>query len=156
MTRTRKSLLTGAVALGAVSVASLGQADDRGEIEALLDQYETALNASDTDAVTKIYALDGVFMPQHAMPQVGVDAIRAAYDGVFAAIDLEIAFIVDELVLISDDWAFARTRSEGTTVIKANGAEVPENNQEVFLLQRQTDMSWKIARYIFSTTNPRQ
>lgn len=154
MTKTWKSLLTGAV--GMVMAASLAQADDRGAIEAILDRYETALNASDTDAVMAVYAPDGVFMPQHAMPQVGTDAIRAAYDGVFAAIDLDIDFILDEIVVLSDDWAYARTRSEGTTLIKANGAKVPEGNQEIFLLQRQEDGSWKVARYIFSTTNPRQ
>ena len=130
--------------------------EDVDQITALLGKYETALNASDTAAVMKVYGPDAVFMPQNAMPQVGTEAIRAAYDGVFAAIDLNIDFIIDEIQFVSDDWAFARTRSEGTTVINANGAKIEEGNQELFLLQRQADGAWKVARYIFSTTKPMQ
>lgn len=156
MTKTWKSLLMGAALLGVAAAGSPTQADDRAEIAALLDSYEAALNASDTDAVMTVYAPDGVFMPQHSLPQAGAGAIRSAYDGVFSAIDLDIDFIIDEIVVMSEDWAYARTRSEGTTLIKANGAKVPEGNQEIFLLRRHADGAWKIARYIFSTTNARQ
>jgi ketosteroid isomerase-like protein len=33
-------------------------------VAAILAQYQDALNRSDTDAVMKLYASDGVFMPQ--------------------------------------------------------------------------------------------
>ena len=93
-------------------------------------------------------------MPQHSLPQVGRNSIRAAYEGVFTAITLDIEFEVDEIALLSKDWAFARTRSEGTVRINATGDTGPEAKQELFLLQRNGAGHWKIARYIFSTTNP--
>lgn len=37
----------------------------------------------------KLYAPDGVFMPQHFPSSVGADAVRNAYDGVFEAITLK-------------------------------------------------------------------
>jgi ketosteroid isomerase-like protein len=37
-------------------------------VAALLAEYQDALNQSDTDAVMKLYASDGVFMPQHFPP----------------------------------------------------------------------------------------
>jgi len=144
-----------AVAFLSAGSAAADSHADRAKIEAVLSSYEQALNASDTDAVLSPYAADGVFMPQHGQPNVGAAAIRAAYRGVFSAITLRIKFTVDEILQVAPNWAFARTRSEGTVTIKENGATVPEGNQELFVLQKQDDGAWKIARYIFSTTNPR-
>jgi hypothetical protein len=39
-------------------------------------KYEDALNQSDIDAVMKLYAVDGVFMPQNSPSSVGADAVR--------------------------------------------------------------------------------
>ena len=130
--------------------------NDASEIKTLVKGYESVLNASDVNGILKLYAKDGVFMPQHSPTHVGIDAIRAAYEQVFEAIDLDVKFDIIEVEIISDQWAFARTTSSGTTTINADGAKVPESNQELFLLGKQTNGEWKIARYIFSTMNPRQ
>ena len=147
-------LINSAVALAFVLIAGVATADDdRRAIEELLSRYEGALNASDTEAVLALYAEDGVFMPQHSLPHVGHAKIRAAYDEVFAAISLDIAFAIDEIMQPTSDWAFARTRSEGMVTLQASGDELPEANQEVFILAKDGRGDWKIARYIFSTTN---
>ncbi len=49
---------------------------DQAQITALLDRYETALNASDVDAVLELYAPDGVFMPSSAPTAEGADLWR--------------------------------------------------------------------------------
>ena len=57
--------------------------------------------------------------------------------------------------VLSPTVAYARTRSAGTTTIAANGAQVAESNQELFILARATVQApWLISRYIFSTTQP--
>lgn len=120
-----------------------------------LQRYEKALNASDAEAVMKLYTTDAVFMPQHSSPAVGRDAVRAAYDNVFKAIKLDIKFAIDEAEPVSKTWAYARTRSSGT--VKVLGNQLPpgaEANQELFLLRKEPDGQWRFARYIFSTTNP--
>ncbi|MDH5622097.1 MAG: SgcJ/EcaC family oxidoreductase [Gammaproteobacteria bacterium] len=145
------------LAVGAALTASFAAATENADtsaIQAVLSTYETALNDKDTNTIVSLYANDGVFMPQHSLPQVGHDNIRAAYDGVFTAITLDIEFDVDEIALLAEDWAFARTRSEGTVRVNATGDTGPEANQELFLFQRTDGRNWKIARYIFSTTNP--
>jgi uncharacterized protein (TIGR02246 family) len=142
-----------AIALSA-GVAAADHHADRTKIETALSTYEKALIASDADTVMMLYADDGVFMPQHSAPNVGKEAIRAAYDGVFQAIKLDIEFTVDEILQVSPGWAFARTRSEGFVTINATGDKGPEANQELFVFQKQKDGDWKIARYIFSTINP--
>ena len=122
-------------------------------VAAVLAKYEDALNQSDTDAVMKLYASDGVFMPQNSPSSVGAKDVRRAYDAVFKTIKLTVQFNVAEVVELAPDWVFARTNSAGTVKTHATGAGGPEANQELFLFQK-IDGSWKIARYCFSTTNP--
>lgn len=123
------------------------------EVAAVLAKYQDALNQSDTDAVMKLYAPDGVFMPQHFPSSVGADAVRTAYEGVFKAITLKVDFKVAEVLQIAPDWAIARTSSAGTATVNATGKGGPEANQELFVFQKIVG-AWKIARYCFSTTNP--
>ena len=119
----------------------------------VLSRYQDALNQSDTDAVMKLYASDGVFMPQHSPSSIGLEAVRKAYEAVFQNIKLSVKFNAQEVVEISPNWVFARTNSAGTVNVHATGAGGPEANQELFLFQK-IGGDWKIARYCFSTTNP--
>jgi uncharacterized protein (TIGR02246 family) len=59
-------------------------------VAAVLAKYQDALNQSDTDAVMKIYAPDGVFMAQNSPSSVGADEVRRAYDAVFKTIKLTV------------------------------------------------------------------
>jgi uncharacterized protein (TIGR02246 family) len=122
-------------------------------VAAVLAQYQDALNQSDTSAVMRLYAPDGVFMPQNSPSSIGADEVRRAYDGVFKTIKLTVKFDVAEVVEMAPNWVFARTNSAGTVKGHATGAGGPEANQELFLFQK-IDGAWKIARYCFSTTNP--
>ena len=122
-------------------------------VVAVLKEYQDALNQSDTDAVMRLYASDGVFMPQHFPSSVGADAVRKAYLAVFEAITLRVEFKVAEVLQIAPDWAIARTNSAGSAKVNATGDGGREANQELFVFQKIND-AWKIARYCFSTTHP--
>lgn len=126
----------------------------REAVAALLAKYNDALNASSTDAVTSLYAEDGVFMPPYSPSAVASEALRKAYDAVFKAITLNVKFTIAEIVELAPEWAFARTNSAGTTLDHATGAKSAEANQELFIFKKDSDGYWKIARYSFSSTNP--
>ena len=126
---------------------------DEKAVAAVLAKYQDALNQSDTDAVMKLYASDGVFMPQNSPSSVGVQAVRKAYDAVFDAIQLTVKFEIAEVRQLAPDWAFARTNSAGKVKVHATGESAAEGNQELFVFQK-IGGDWKIARYCFSTTNP--
>ena len=122
-------------------------------VASLLEAYSAALNASDTSAVM-LYAEDGVFMPPYSPSAVGREAVRRAYDSVFAMIRLSVKFTVAEVVEMCPGWVFARTNSAGSTVTLATGTKRAEANQELFVFHRESDGRFRIARYSFSTTNP--
>ncbi|MFK5913976.1 MAG: DUF4440 domain-containing protein [Woeseiaceae bacterium] len=123
-------------------------------ITQVINRYEVALNASDTESVMKLYGEKPIFMPQHAGAQVGRTAVKKAYESVFTTIDLNIKFTIYE-VEIHGNKAWARTSSAGKTIILADNVKINEGNNELFIFKKEND-KWKIHRYLFSTTTPRQ
>lgn len=123
-------------------------------IEEVLQTYEAALNASDTETVLSVFAPDGVFMAPNSLSRVGVEAIRAAYDGIFGAVTFDTELTVEEVVQVAPNWAFVRTSSKGHVTVNAIKQRVPDANHELFIFQKSDSGTWKIARYSFATTNP--
>jgi uncharacterized protein (TIGR02246 family) len=122
-------------------------------IEAVLKGYEQALNASDVEGVVQLYTDDAVVLAPNAPSAVGIDAVRSTYTDIFRAIDIDLTFRVAEVKVVSPNWAFLRSTSNGSITILANGAQVPSSNQELFVLHKVRG-SWKLARYSFSSVLP--
>lgn len=127
---------------------TMEQTTEKAAIQKMLFAYRDALNASDVNQVLPLYTTDGVFMPSNAPSAIGQEQVKASYEFVFKIIQLNIEFFIDEIV-VNGDYAFARTTSKGTTLIHANGQTVPEENRELFVLQKSNG-TWKIARYMFN------
>ena len=127
---------------------------DSSQIEKVIDAYEQALNGNDTQAIMQLYGESPTFMPQHAPAQLGRQAVKAAYENVFKAIDLDIKFTTHEIEVFGNT-AWARTSSAGNTKILANDAVVTEGNNELFVFKNENG-HWKIHQYLFSTNQPRQ
>ena len=109
---------------------------DENAVASVLKDYEMALNRSDSEAALKLYAPDGVFMPQHSPASVGTAAVRKAYEAVFAAITLTVKFEIAEIRQIAPDWVLARTNSAGTTKNNATGPRVRRPTKSSFSFRR--------------------
>ncbi|MFI6276944.1 YybH family protein [Streptomyces sp. NPDC050988] len=168
MSNRRTLLRNSAAALGATALGAFvsapaeartrqqprsSNARQHAEIVAVLRSYERALNASDVAGVVRLYTADAVLMAPNAPAAIGTDAVSAAYTGIFQAIDLDLAFEVAEVHVVSPEWAFLRSTSNGSVVVLANGAQIPSSNQELFVLQK-CEGRWKLARYSFSSVLP--
>ena len=123
-------------------------------IESAMAAYNAALNGGDTAAVLPLYTADGVFMAPYSQSSVGKDAVKSAYDKVFAELKFDVKFNIAEIVQMAPNWAFVRTNSAGTTLHHSTGKTTSEANQELFVLEKGSDNHWRIARYSFSPTNP--
>jgi len=124
---------------------------DIDQIRALLKTYEQALNTSDAALAASLYTDDGVFMP-HFTPTSAGPAIPGAYEQIFKALKLAIAFKIDD-ISVEGDMAYALTRSEGQQTILAANSTGPEANRELFVFRRRQG-AWKIAQYMFNKTSP--
>ena len=129
-------------------------AEDEAAIRSVMASYNDALNSGSTDAVAPLYAEDGVFMPPYSQSAVGKEAVRKAYDAVFAELKFDVKFTIAELVVIAPNWAYVRTNSAGVTGHASTGRTTAEANQELFIFKKGEDGGWRIARYSFSPTNP--
>jgi uncharacterized protein (TIGR02246 family) len=118
------------------------------QIRALLTSYEESLNTSDAVLATSCYAKDGVFMPT-TLPTASGAGVRVAYEAIFNTIRLQVSFTIDELVVASEDVAYALTRSNGTQTLLGDGSESRESNREIFIFVRVSG-AWKISRYMFN------
>lgn len=123
---------------------------EKEKIETLLSEYKKSLNSSDAKLAQSLYAKNGIFMPSGAPSAIGLANIQSTYEFIFSQIQLNIEFFIDE-ILVEGDFAFATTSSKGTTLIRATGQTVPEENRELFVFEK-TDGNWKIARYMFNKT----
>jgi uncharacterized protein (TIGR02246 family) len=132
----------------------LSTAADETAIRGVMAAYNAALNGGSWEAVAPLYAEDGVFMPPYSQSAVGKNAVRKAYDGVFAELKFEVKFTIAELVVMAPNWAYVRTNSAGTTGHASTGKTTAEANQELFIFKKGEDGRWRIARYSFSPTNP--
>jgi len=115
------------------------------EIRELLKTYENLLNASDVRAAA-CYTSDGVFIPA-GLPTVVGGAMADAYAGLLKVLRLQITFTINELVVASEEIAYALTESHGTQTVLATGTDSVESNREMSIFRRENG-SWKIARYI--------
>ncbi len=143
------------VLLAALIAPTLAYAKDTADEQAIrqtLSRYESALNAADTATIVNLYTDDGVQMAPDAPAAVGREAVKAAYDGTFKAISLNLKFTVDEVKMLGKNAALLRSHSAGT--LKINGTEQPAGPaafKELFVLNKQADGQWKLSHYGFST-----
>ena len=126
---------------------------DTEAIRTTLNAYRDALVSSNTSAIVPLYTEDGVTMAQGFPSQIGHDSIEAWYNKCFELITLNVTFDIKEVIVVSDQYGFARTSSTGTQKQNATGQTSHEGNQELFVMRKISGV-WKIARYCFSTTNP--
>ncbi|KAF9869773.1 hypothetical protein CkaCkLH20_12816 [Colletotrichum karsti] len=123
------------------------------DITAVLHAYGAALKSRNVEEAVALYTADGVIMPPHFTAAAGTKALQESYTRIFASIQLVITFDIDEVVVMSPEWAFARTTAAGTKTMLATQESEEHANQELFIMKKE-DGSWKIARYAFSTMKP--
>lgn len=129
-------------------------AADQAAIETVLQTYEIALNASDTDKLLSVFAPDGVFMAPNNPSAVGAGVIRAAYDGILLSDHLRCRAVgrrgrADQSQLGFRADTFERER-HGQRYHAARSQRQPR----AFHSPENDSGTWKIARYSFAATLP--
>ena len=117
-----------------------------------ISAYEKALNNKDIDRVLQLFSKDAVLVLQGAPTSIGSAAVKKVYVSLFESLDFNLKFHIEEIVQISEEWAFVRTTTSGSTHIRSNNSDIQSNGHELFILKKEGDGNWKIARYAGSSS----
>lgn len=123
------------------------QSEDIAAIEKLAKDWSAGWDRSDTDALLSLFTGDPVLMPQGQPAVTGQDAIRALYQSLFRDYTVKGEGKVVE-VAVSGDLGYSWNSYTLTATPKAGGEQVTAKGKSIFILKRQSDNSWKIARLI--------
>lgn len=126
----------------------MAETSERDKVRTVIETYVQALNADDVETIVGLYTANGVFMPAGKPTAVGSAQIEQAYKNVFKALDLEVAFHFDEIVL-SGPIAYVRTASDGQIKLLDNNTAIDNNSRELFIMEKSQGQ-WRIARYMFN------
>jgi uncharacterized protein (TIGR02246 family) len=121
---------------------------DKNQIEQLIEKYIDALNQSKTDMVVPLFTQDGVLMGVDAPTMEGAEQLKAFFDHGFGIIRLEPKIYIDEVV-VTEDYAFARSHSQVRVTVLQTSDSHSEQNRELFIFKKD-DGEWRIARYMFN------
>jgi uncharacterized protein (TIGR02246 family) len=123
------------------------QRDDVEAIKQLALDWNAGWDNSDTEALLSLYADDPILMPQGRPAVVGKDAIRSLYQSFFEGFTIKGKGKVEE-VEVSGDLEYFWSNYTLTATPKAGGEQIKDEGKSVFIVRRQDDNSWKIARLI--------
>ena len=111
-TFTSAALLASVVCMIPVVGSADASADDERAIRVVITNYEGALNARSAEQAVALYTDDAVMMPPYNQSVVGKAQVRKAYEAGTKMRALNLKFTVDEVVQMSPEWAFVRTKSQ--------------------------------------------
>lgn len=132
----------------ATTYATYGQESNKdNEIIRLVDLYQQELNNHNIEGVVKLFAEDGILLLQGAKTCMGSKAVETFYSSLFKMLSFNLKFNIEEVVQISPEWAFIRTSSTGIVKVLSNNSDNQSEGHELFILKKQMDGNWKIARY---------
>jgi uncharacterized protein (TIGR02246 family) len=124
-----------------------GRREDIAAIKRLAADWRAGWLAGDADALLTLYANHPVLMPQGRSAIHGKAAIRALYRAVLGEVQIKSKGALRE-VEASGDWGYFWSTYSLRAMPKAGGDTVRSKGKSVFIVRRQRDGAWKIARLI--------
>ena len=128
--------------------AKLGQRrDDIAAIKQLAAHWRAGWLAGDADVLVSLYADRPVLMPQGRPAIFGKAAIRSLYRAVLGEVQIESQGALRE-VEAAGDWGYFWSTYSLRATPKSGGEPIRSKGKSVFIVRRQRDGAWRIARLI--------
>jgi uncharacterized protein (TIGR02246 family) len=123
------------------------QSEDVAAIKKLAEDWRAGWERSDAEALLSLYTSDPVLLPQGQPAVAGQNAIRTLYQSFFRDYTVKGEGKVVE-VEVSGDLGYFWNSYALTATPKAGGEKITAEGKSLFIVRRQSDNSWKIARLI--------
>lgn len=122
-------------------------------ISQVRNEFVDAFNRADIERMTALITDDMVGMPPNQLPVIGKDATRSWWNEGFSAGRSRLTVSPQELE-VAGDWAFDRFTWVMETTPTGGGTSAIDKGKCVWILRRQHDGSWKLARAIWNSDMP--
>ncbi len=123
------------------------QREDVEAIRQLVQCWHNGWQNSDIDALLVLFTDDPVLMPQGQPAVRGTEAIRALYETFFETYTVTGECTVEDIE-VSGDLGYIWVSYILTAMPKVAGESINGNSKSVFIVRRQANNTWKIARLI--------
>ncbi len=108
----------------------------------------------DVDAFMALTTQDVVLMPPGEKTLSSGEAVRSLMADFFGTYAIELQSISLEEIVVAGDWAFVRDTYVSNLTPRSGGETVRARGKNVWILQRQADGSWKVARNMWNSSDP--
>ena len=125
--------------------------EDVAAIKKLYEQVVAAVNANDAGALVALFTDDAMLLPPNRTVIVGKEAVGDFFRRILDRNTVEVGSANLEEVFVSGGWAFARDTAVDIFTPKGGGEARQNNIKHVYLLQRQSDGSWRLARMMWNS-----
>jgi len=122
-------------------------------IRRMTDDLKEAYAARDLEKFVNFFAEDTVCMPHGELPIVGRAAWRSWLQAWWDEDNVDWMDLSTDEIVVAGDWAYERHHEETVTTPRAGGDASSSHFKGVWLLRRDGDDAWRIARYIWNA-NP--
>lgn len=123
------------------------QSDDVEAIKELVQDWHAGWENSDSEALIALFTDDPVLMPERQPVVIGKAAIRSLYDSFFERYTVKGECKVEDIE-VSGNLGYFWVNYTLTATPKGEGDQIKDDSKSVFIVRRQADNSWKIARLI--------
>ena len=126
------------------------------DVQAILDFEQTVYDAQiagDIEAWLSSFTEDVTLFPPNASPLKGKPAVRQFNSPIFEQFDLHESSD-DREIVVAGDWGYIRSHWTWIQTPKNGGTEVKDIGNSIWIVQRQPNGSWKIARAIWNSDQP--
>ncbi|AYN67396.1 nuclear transport factor 2 family protein [Euzebyella marina] len=130
------------------SVLTNAQSNEEQKVAQTVKDYFAALNASNIDELVKQFTKKAVLLPTGAPTATGTEELIGNYTYVFNTIDFDLEVTIADVV-IAGDYAFVRSTSKGTILLKKENQKLAQDFREVFILKKLNNY-WKIDTYSYN------
>jgi uncharacterized protein (TIGR02246 family) len=133
-----------------------GSARYDADVQAILDLEQRVFDAQiagDIDAWMSSFTEDAIVMVPNIPALTNKLAIRQWNTPYFEQFDLHEESDARE-IQVAGDWGYIRAHWIWTLTPKDGGESVKDTGNSIWIVRRQPDGSWKIARGIYNSENP--
>jgi ketosteroid isomerase-like protein len=126
---------------------------DRAAIVRTAAELLAAVNASDADRCSAVWAADGVLMPPHHPPVQGHQAILQYFRSLFSRSRFRFTFTSSH-IHIAGDTALERVRYRAMIWREREAPPIEDEGKGLHVYGRQPDGSWKLTQDIWNSDQP--